>query len=60
MKMYVQQLQDFLDSPFKDDVRFAVGYIVHLSRDSLNENIEIINSVFYDRVFKLLTDSEDD
>ena len=41
-------------------MRFAVGYLVHLSRDSLEDNIETINHVFYDRIYKILTDSDDD
>lgn len=42
------------DSPFKQDQKFALGYVAQMSRDKMEERDDVISSVFYDRIFNIL------
>lgn len=59
-KRFIKQLEKFFDSPFKDDKKFAVRYMATLTRDRISECEEVVNSLFYDRVFNILLSSKDD
>ena len=59
-KKFIQQIQKFFDSPFKDDKRFGVQYLAGLTRDRIDECEEIINSLFYDKIFNMMLNTKDD
>jgi hypothetical protein len=52
-------LHQYMSSPFKDDRKFAIQYIVDISRDELTEKEKIIESSFYDTVFNILLLNDD-
>lgn len=48
------QLQNFFDSPFKEDKRFALQYMAFLTRDKIDESEDTVNKLFYNRVSQIL------
>jgi hypothetical protein len=50
----------FIDSPFKEDKKFAVEYLAKLTRDRINECEDAVNSLFYDKIFNLLINTKDE
>ena len=49
-----QALNSFFESPFEEDRAFTVSYLAQVSRDKLDENIPIVNSLFFDKVIHIL------
>ncbi|CDW78052.1 UNKNOWN [Stylonychia lemnae] len=67
----LKQMNDFFQSPFKDDKRFAITYISQLTRDKLyghfiyltlfrQESDTIVNQIFFDKIFNLLLETDDE
>ena len=59
-KKFIDQLYKFLKSPFKDDIKFGVHYMMILTRDKLPEAEDAINKIFYDAMFNILINSKDE
>ncbi len=55
---YTEKLISFIDSPFKDDKKFAIVHLAAVTRDNLSQNEETVGALFYDRIFKVLMDPE--
>lgn len=51
---YIRAVQDFLESPFKDDKKFALGYLAVLSRDRISDCEELLNKIFMRSVFNVI------
>ena len=48
---YIRALQDFLESPFKDDRKFALHYLANLTRDRIHECEPLLDKLFYRYIF---------
>jgi hypothetical protein len=59
-KEFISQLKQFYDSPFRGDRLFAIDYVVQLSRDNLLANEEIIEYVFFDEMFNMMINIENE
>lgn len=53
-KKFVGYLTKFYDSPFMEDRKFIIGYLAKLTRDNIHDCEEALNSLFYDRIFKMI------
>ena len=51
---FIKQLEKFLKSPFEEDQKFAILYINQLVKDNYEENQDIVELLFYDRIFNLI------
>ena len=49
-----------MKSPFKDDIKFGVHYMMILTRDKLPDAEDAINKIFYDAMFNILLSSKDE
>ena len=59
-KKFLSQLNSFMKSPFKDDIKFGVHYMMILTRDKLADAEEAINKTFYEAIFGILMYSKDE
>jgi hypothetical protein len=59
-KKLIDQLQKFMKSPFKDDNKFGVHYMMIMTRDKLPDAEEAMNKIFYDSMFGILLSSKDE
>ena len=51
---YIRTLQDFLESPFKDDRKFALNYLATLTRDRIFECEDLLNKLFLKNIFPVI------
>ena len=58
--LQLNQLNEFFNSPFKDDRRFTVKYMSQITRDRLNESKDYIESLFFDKIFNLMLKTTDE
>jgi hypothetical protein len=49
-------MKAFFNSAFNADRKFALLYLVQISRDDLNEKELAINSLFYDKIYDIILD----
>jgi hypothetical protein len=59
-KALLDGLKKFYDSPFKDDKLFMLRYVQQKTRDSIEDSEDIINSLFFDKIFKIINISADE
>lgn len=60
MKTVQELLNNLFHSPFKDDRRFMIRYLAIETRDRLTESKHLIDSLFFDKIFKLMLTSSDE
>ena len=60
MKYKLDQLNSFFESPFKDDKRYTISFLAQMTRDKLDEATTIVNEIFFDKIFDLLLETEDE
>ena len=53
-KALLDGLKRFYESPFKDDKCFMLKYVMQRTRDSIDESEELVNSLFFERIFRLI------
>ncbi len=58
--MYTKQLAKFLESPFVADRKFAINVVLQLSRDDIDNNVEILDAIYYEHIQPILLDSSDE
>lgn len=46
------------ESPYKDDRKYITSYIAMLTRDEMDLSEELVNQMFYDRIFKQIVPEE--
>lgn len=56
----LDQLNQFFASPFKDDRRFTIFHLAQLTRDRIDQSKELINALFFDKIFRLLLNTNDE
>ena len=56
-KKYIQQFEKFYDSSFADDKRFVVHYFAQLTRDKIHYCKDLVDRLFYERIFDLINTS---
>ena len=59
-KKLLDQLLKFMKSPFKEDIKFGVHYMMILTRDNLPDAEDAMNKIFYDSMFGILLTSKDE
>lgn len=60
MRTTLEVLNNFFHSPFKDDRRFMIRYLAVEVRDRLDTSRHLIDSLFFDKIFKLMLSSSDE
>ena len=60
MRTILEVLNNLFHSPFKDDRRFMIRYLAVESRDRLDTSRKLIDSLFFDKIFKLMLTSSDE
>ena len=50
--MIHEVINNFFSSPFKDDRRFTIKHLAQMTRDRLPESKQVIENLFFDRIFK--------
>ena len=60
MKTVQELLNNLFHSPFKEDRRFMIKYLAIETRDRLSESKHLIDSLFFDKIFKLMLTSSDE
>ena len=53
---FTKQLEKFINSPFPEDRRFVINFISHNCRDEMKNFEDIINLLFYDKIYNLILD----
>jgi len=53
-------LNNFFHSPFKQDRRFMLKYLAVETRDRIETSKHLIDSLFFDKIFKLMLSSQDE
>jgi len=56
----LEQLNQFFQSPFKNDKRFTIFHLAQLTRDRIDQSRELINALFFDKIFRLLLNTSDE
>lgn len=54
------QLSQFFNSPFRDDRRFVIFYLAQMTRDRVEQSKDLINHLFFDKIFNLLLKTSDE
>jgi hypothetical protein len=57
-KKFINKLNIFFESSFKEDKRFVLLFLARLTRDRLKDLDDVLNSVFYDKVFKVIIEEK--
>ena len=60
MKTIQEVLNNLFHSPFKDDRRFMIRYLAVETRDRLDDSRHLVDSLFFDKIFKLLLTTQDE
>ena len=60
MKVTNEMLNNFIHSPFKEDRRFTIKYVNQMTRDRVDKCKELVNLLFFDKIFKLILTSSDE
>ena len=60
MRTVQETLNNLFHSPFKDDRRFMVRHLAIEARDRLAESKYLIDSLFFDKIFKMMLTSPDE
>jgi hypothetical protein len=58
-KEHLKLTQDLIKSPFIKDRMFVIDHLLKISRDELETKEKIIESLFYDDVFKMALNTDD-
>ena len=53
-------MNEFFNSPFKDDRKFVVKYMAQMTRDRITEAKEHIENLFFDKIFNMLLKTTDE
>ena len=59
-KARLQQLDQFFTSPFKKDRAFVITYMAQMTRDRIEKSTELIQKLFFDKIFKLMLNTKDE
>jgi hypothetical protein len=59
-KAQLEQLSTFFASPFKEDRRFTIFHLAQLTRDRLDQSKEMVNALFFDKIFRMLLTTTDE
>ena len=61
-RVYLNQVQVFFRSPFREDKQFVINYLTQLSRDRLGEIIhyKCVQKLFYDSIFNCILDMKEE
>lgn len=56
----MEQLNNFFNSPFKEDRRFTIYHLAQMTRDRLESSNKLVNALFFDKIFKMLLTTQDE
>ena len=59
-KAQLEQLNNFFNSPFKEDRRFTIYHLAQMTRDRLESSNKLVNALFFDKIFKMLLTTQDE
>ena len=59
-KTVQELLNNLFHSPFKEDRRFMIRYLAVETRDRLDQSRHLVDSLFFDKIFKLMMTSSDE
>lgn len=54
------KLREFLKSPFKDDRKYTIKYVLQLTRDRIDECKDQIEALFYDDILNIFLKPDKD
>jgi len=60
MKTVLELLNNLFHSPFKDDRRFTIKYLAIETRDRLKQSKNLVESLFFDKIFNIIVRSSDE
>ena len=60
IKTIQEVLNNMYHSPFKDDRRFMIRYLAIETRDRLDDSRYAIDTLFFDKIFKLMLLAQDE